>query len=531
MRRTRAAWSVAALLAAGVALRLSLQWPLHRYAADGDCVLTAFGAWEILAGDLRLFVATGVRQGALGSYLAAAAAGLVGPGRAALALEVVVVGVLQLFVWWRALLELTGWGAREAGSARLLAFVVLPSPAVVYWGIYWPTGYPETVLAATLVIWAGARYWRRGGGAALFALGLACGFAFWMSMLTLAVTLPVLVWLVWQRRAELLSVRGLAGLAGGAGLGALPWILFNLRYGWVSLKANWAIRPVRGWEGFAGNLRRLFSEVVPTLFTAAEQKSPMPPLTAGERLSGWVALALAGVALTALGVALHRRRRGADPGPATRDLVPLVALAFGVAATTVLLFLFSAAASVPGNIVRYVMPAFLVWPLVVALAWEVAGGAAKRVLAVLAVVLLGAYAAAVPWPWTAERAALRSELARDRQIVERLRASGVEAVFGSYWESYPLIFESGGSLGGSTLEPGFDFHGFARRLPEGPCHWALVSRSRREARRAQRAGFAGELTEYPGGRWLFVSAAPARIPNGAPTCREVLGKLRKDFHR
>ena len=295
-------------------------------------------------------------------------------------------------------------------------------------------------------------------------------------MLTLTITIPILLWLLWQRRADLLSVRAVALLSTGAVVGALPWLLFNLRHGWPSLRANWAVRPVSGWEAIAGNFRRLHSEVLPTLFAAAAQESPMAPLTFGERLSGWVALALAGVALAALGFALHRRRRGEDPvGPPARELTPLLVLVAGIAATTGLLFLFSAAAAVPGNIVRYVLPIFLVWPLVLALAWECAGRRVRRGLAVLALVLLGGYAGALPWPWTAERVALRIELAVLRQMVARLEASGVEAVFGSFWESYPLIFESAGNLGGSTLEPQYDFHSFAARLPEGPCRWALVA--------------------------------------------------------
>ena len=281
MKGARAAWLVAGLLVAGSALRIALQFPLHRYPNEADSLITGFGAWEILSGDPRIFVSTGYRNGALASYLAAAASLLVGPGRAALALEVLAVGVLQIFAWWLALLELTGWSARESGSARLLAFVAIPSPALLYWGIYFPTGYPEQILAAILVLWSGARCWRRGGRWELFAFAFASGFAFWMSMLTFTVTIPLFAWLMWRRRGELLTIGGVAILTGGAVLGALPWLLFNLRYGWVSLKSNWAVRPAQGWAALAANSRRPFGEVLPDLFAATSQAGPPGAVASG----------------------------------------------------------------------------------------------------------------------------------------------------------------------------------------------------------------------------------------------------------
>lgn len=532
MRRHRAAIAVAALLVAGAALRIALQLPLHRWAGEGDCVVNGFGAWEILAGDLRIFVSTGYRQGALASYLAAAASFFVGPGRGALALEVLVVGLLQMVVWWQALLELTGSRPGTAASARLLVFVVLPSPAVLYWAVYWPTGYPEQILAAMLVLWTGARWWRRGGSGELFGFGLACGIAFWMTMLTLMVSLPLIVWLGWQRRRDLPSPGGLAGLAGGAILGALPWLIFNLRYDWVSLKQNWAVRPVSGWRAFSSNIQRLFEEVVPTLFGAADQGSPMPPLSAAERFYGGSALALVVLAVAVLvGELVRRRRQRARARGPVGDFQPLLGVAAGIAATTALLFVFSGAATGPGNIVRYVLPAFLVWPLIFALAWEIAGRQARRGLACLAAVALAGYAAAVPWPWKAERKALRVALEVEHQMIERMRADGVEVIFGSYWVAYPLIFESGGELRGSTLEPGNDFHRFAERLPAGPCRWALAASYRRDIRIAESAGFAGQSIPFADGSWLFVPAGGSNGAPGAPSCGETLSRLRTALFR
>ncbi len=530
MKATRTAGLVVALIVAGVALRIALQLPLHRYADEGDSVEIGFGVWAILAGDLRVFVATGYRMGALAYYLGAAASFLVGAGRAALALEVFTVGVVQMFIWWRALLELTGWRAREAASARLLLFIVLPSPAVLYWGLYWPNGYPETFLAATLVLWAGARFWRRGGTGNLFALALVTGFAFWMSMLTFAITIPMLAWLLWQRGKELLRARQAVVLAAGSALGALPWIGFNVRYGWVSLKANWAAHPADSLGVVAANAGRLFGEELPALAASMVQTSDVQTATGGRQVLGLVTLALVGLVLVLLGRAVQRGRHAMPRrGNPVAGFLPLLVLAAGIVATAAILFVFSAAGSIPGNTVRYVLPVFLVWPLLFALAWESAGRPGRRFLGGLALVVVAGFATAVPWPWTAARAELRAALAIQRRIVERLEASGVEAVFGSFWEVYPVIFESGGRLAGSTLEPEFDFHRLTARLPKGPCRWAFVGRVGALKGLGGETWYRGHVEPFQDGRRLFIASSSSVSSPNAPTCEEVLGRLRKSF--
>ena len=538
LKATRSAWLVAAMLVAGVALRVALQLPLHRYADEGDSVVIGFGVWEILAGDLRVFVATGYRMGALACYLGAAASLLVGSGRAALALEVFAVGVVQMFVWWRALLELTGWNRREAASARLLIFVALPSPAVVYIGLYWPNGYPETFLAATLVLWAGARFWRHGGTGNLFAFGLVIGFAFWMSMLTFAITTPLCAWLLWQRGRELLGVRQAVVLATGGLLGALPWLAFNLRYDWVSLRSNWAVHPASSLGAMAENTGRLFGEALPMLVASMEQVGGVQRATGGRLAFGLVALTLVGSTLVVLGgaVAVAWRDGRARPGrselqePAA-GFLPILGLAAAIPATSAALFVFSAAGSMPGNTVRYVLPAFLVWPLLWALGWEKAGPRARRLLAVLTVAVLVGFASVVPWPWTAGRARMRSELAVQQRIVQRLEASGVEAVFGSFWEVYPVIFESHGRVAGSTLEADYDFHHLDARLPAGPCRWAFVGRGAAQARLAKEPGANGRIERFPDGRWLFIADSTSISTPDAVTCSGILSRLRADFRR
>jgi hypothetical protein len=525
--RRQAAALVAALLAFGIASRIALQSPLHRFGNEADSLLVGFGAWEILSGDPRIFVSTGYRQGSADSYLVAAVSWLVGGGRAAIALEATLIGILQIFVWWQALLELGGFKACGAVSTLLLAFIVLPSPAMVYWGIYWPTSYPTQMLASMVVLWTAARYWRRGRRSELLMFAFACGLAFWMSMLTLSVSVPTALWLAWHRRRIVPGLWDIL-LAVVCGLaGALPWLAFNLRYGWVSLKANWAVGTVQGWSGLADHARRLASEVAPGLvlagkpFARLDARSPATVLA----LVAVVTLSIAVPVL--LATAVSRRRSPVRAVEGHAPLAPL-ALASGIVATACLLFVGSAAASGPGDIVRYILPAYLVLPLLFALAWEDSSRAIRALLATAASSLFVVYAAAFPWPWTHERETQRLDLFAEREMVARLEQSGVEAIFGSFWSAYPLIYESGGRLGGGTLEPDYDFHRFQERLPRRPCRWALVSHSGALAARAGAAGIRGELQRFKDGSRLFVAApADAGSSPGSLTCAESLELLRR----
>jgi hypothetical protein len=534
-------WLIAALFVAGAAIRIAVQVPLHRFANDADCATIGFGAWEILAGDLRIFVSTAYRQGALSCYAAAAASLFVGPGRAALALEVIFVGIAQMLLWWAALLELTGWNWRSAQSMRLLLFIVLPSPAVLYWAFYWPMGYPEIFLAATLVLWAGARFWRRGGAPNLLVYGLAAGFGFWMSPLTLAVTIPTSAWLVWQGPREVLSLRRIALLVAGGLIGGSPWLIFNLRYDWASLTLDWTARPARGLGAAADNAGRLFGKVLPTLLASMAPGGFEEWETRLQRILEPAALALVALALAVLARAAYAAlgNRGAPEGPppgagkpaSEAELLALLALSGGILVTLSALFIFSAAGGAPGNIVRYTLPVALVWPLLLALAWEAAGRRVRALFMALSLIVLAGFSSAVPWPWTAKRESERAELAILHQMVDRLEANGVEAVFGPFWEVYPVIFESGGRLAGSTLEPLLDTHRYAARLPEGPCRWALVGKKLQIRRLVTEAGFAGQVERFADGRRLFVVDPLSTGSPAGQSCNEVLHRLRAEFRR
>lgn len=525
MRWSRGAVAIFAMLALGAAVRVLLQIPLHRWAPEADCVIVGFQAREILSLDPAVFVATGYRQGALASYFAALAALVVGAGRAALAVEVAAVAIVQLVAWWWAMLEMTGWKAISARSARLLLFIALPAPAVVYWGLYWPNGQAEILLMSTLVLGTAASFVRRGSLWRLWLFALVSGSAFWVSMVTLGATIPAVIWAAFGRRREMLSWRRLGSFAAGVLIGAIPWLAFNIRYGWVSLKSNWAVRPVEDLASIGRNLSRLASEVYPGLLaTFSRAAFPDEVTTAGRYLGavalGLVVLAVAVVLLSswrAEGATGRVHAGGSQPGP----------LLAGVVIATSILFVGSAAGSMPGTVVRYVFPVALVWPWVFASAWERGTRSLRAVLGSLAGLSLAGFLWVIPWPWSAERRLGVSALDVEYKVLERLKSRGVDVVFGSFWEVYPLIFESRGSLRGSTWESDYDFLRFAEQLPEGDCKWAIVERSGRRRTLAESLGIRGEFFRFEDGTVLTIPA-PASVP---VTCRERLRSVRASIRR
>jgi hypothetical protein len=95
-----------------------------------------------------------------------------------------------------------------------------------------------------LVLRLDARVTRRDLG----LLGLSLGLGLWSSPQVAIVALPALGWLVWRRPSVL---RGWPLVLPAAVLGALPWLLGNLRHDWYSLHPG---RNEGPWSAHAHNL-------------------------------------------------------------------------------------------------------------------------------------------------------------------------------------------------------------------------------------------------------------------------------------
>ena len=135
------AWSLFALLAllGGIGLRVAYTFPVHRFPADGDALMTGIRAFRILEGHTPVFY-SGVRIGALESYGHAALFALFGASRTTISITPLVSTCLMLLAFFFLARRLVG---RRAACFALLVFAFPPASFLLW--TYMPNGYPETV--------------------------------------------------------------------------------------------------------------------------------------------------------------------------------------------------------------------------------------------------------------------------------------------------------------------------------------------------------------------------------------------------
>ncbi|HEY6324098.1 MAG TPA: hypothetical protein VJA16_21355 [Thermoanaerobaculia bacterium] len=524
-------WAALPVLAAGVALRVATAFPSHKYPADADCVEIGLAGLRLLHGHPPVFFAN-CRVGALGAYPAGLLFLFFGASRATLAAGPMIVQILLLAAWTLFLRELLGarlalWG---------LPFAALPPAAVTVW-TYMPNGYPEILLVCATTLWLAARLARisrtppapaadagparagRGGGwPACFALGVSIGIGWWASAQTLACSGPALAWLAW-RRPRLAARRRFWSLAAlGAVLGALPWIVFNLRYSFPSLMNNFGLRPVAGLAAALDDARYLVLVNLPQLLASTDGFDGSLPLNPVQRLLHLPALLISiGLSLFAILAIPWLRRRAAAQGGNAADLaaadlataeaaatepdggataaveraaLPLCILVIAASAGV---YLVSFAGSVRALPVRYVMPIYLVVPVLFALSLQRLAGRSPALAATLAAAVLALHLASTLWPWTAKRQQWAADAVADQRALRLLEQRQVTAVIGPYWLVYPLNFLSGERVLAIPLDATTDFRHEIERLPPAPVRWALMSFHAEDlAPWARAAGVTGE---------------------------------------
>jgi len=520
-RRGAGGW-IAGVLALGVLARLLLQFPVHRYPGDADCVMTGFLAEKILAGTPIVFLPTGFRLGAIGAYVVAGWYAVLGPGREALAAAVVLVSSLQLILWWRFVENLAG----RAAAAVVLPLLAVPTPAVAEWACHRPNSNPETFLLCAAVLWLGSRVARRGWsrGAALL-LGVLVGIGFWASALTLGVSWPLLLWLAWVRREvlrrpDLIGLLALGGFAGSA-----PWFAFNVLDGWPSLSADPAAVAVTGLAAALRNLGIFLGYRLPQVVASPDGRG-LATTASGFASVLWI-VALAAPVLSLAILARRRPEERADgPGPPTpgQGLALAMLVFVGIGSLNVL----AGIASKQGVSLRYALPLALVVPLVHALAYGASRSWRRSALLSVLVLVFTFQVFALRGPWAESRQRWEAELEDNLAMASAVERAGVEVVFGPYWSVDSLVFDAGYRFLGMPLEPAFDFRRTLERLPPRLESWALVGTERQVRGMASRLGLQGGIFSVHGRRALFI-APPA--PGSETASRELLDRLRTAAHQ
>lgn len=274
------------------------------------------------------------------------------------------------------------------------------------------------------------------GRSALFPvalLGGVAGLGLWVSPVCLPLTAAAVVWVAARR---LVRLRAVPPFATAAALGALPWLVWNARHGWASLRAEEA--GCVDLAGFLANLRGFVTVSLPILVGAARPNHE--PAAPHEPFPGATVLAPLALILLLLPALLRLRR---DPH------VALFALTLGAVTGAALLSRrFSPVEP------RYFMAAYvLVPPLLGAAAeWWLAARRRARVALGAALLLLvthvGGYAHAYVHGPVVDDAQVTGPL---DDLVGALKRLRVDRAWASYWTSYRLAFESGEAILASPL--------------------------------------------------------------------------------
>lgn len=145
----------------------------------------------------------------------------------------------------------------------------------------------------------------RPAAAVLAGLGLAAGLGLWVTPLTLPAAGVAAVWLL-AGGVRRIPPRGWAAWACSSLLGAAPWIFWNLRHGWASVKAR-EMAPAAG-RRLLANASRFLTDTLPVFLGAARPNFSNDPHVSFPGARGVVPLLVLVLLLPALAAARRDRR-------------------------------------------------------------------------------------------------------------------------------------------------------------------------------------------------------------------------------
>ena len=479
-----------ALLVVGILVRVALYFPLAMFPIDSDGVLAGLCAFRIADGQYPAFFAGGSRLSAASCYVAAAFFRLFGPGRVGLALTGLTWGVLYLVFM---LLFLRATLGRRTGTLAFV-FAVVPSAAFVM-VTYVPWAYGEIMASCAATLWLAALWRESGGPWQRLCFGISVGFGIWISLQTLMIALPAVLWILLRRRNQTLKESTLAIL--GAGVGAAPFLASNVLHGFPSFTANWASQPTSSLAQAAKNLIWLTS-------------SPLPQLLYYGWSSWWSVstLMILGYVLIGIGFAMAVRHSLRDRDTSTPDRGASLLFLLVLAAST-LLYVFSEAGSIRGWTVRYIAPLYVVLPLPLAIGIKTLWRRNQWLACTAAALLLVPNLLLYELPGSMARAVLAAQLQTDVRLRALLTRANVRMVYGDYFVVYHINFDSRENIAAIPTDAQSDYIHYGAALPVSGVRWALLGYYSDQLEAwAQEAGARGRTTRV-GDLSLFIADKPA----------------------
>jgi Dolichyl-phosphate-mannose-protein mannosyltransferase len=419
--------------AAGIGFRV---WALvlPQGALDADEAVVGLMTHGILHGTLPVFFPGQGYGGTQESFLAAPLVAVLGLKAAAIRAVVVALWAASAILVWR--IGLRVLDERRAVVAAVLFWIW---PAYFDWKSTRAHGFygSELFLGLAILLFV-LRLDERVTRRDLALLGLSLGLGLWSSPQVAIVALPALAWLVWRRRSVL---RGWPVVLAAAVVGALPWLLGNIRHDWYSLHPG---RNEGAWSAHVHNL------VVATLPQALGIRLPW----SFEWLGGAVVGYLLYAALAAGFVLLLVRR------PPRLTPLLLIILVFPV-------FYFVSPYTWLNSEPRYLTLVMPVFALVAAApltkpAYALAAVLCAAALSATGLVELERHHVA---PFRTEGVAVPANLT---PVLDTLHDHKVGYAFASYWIAWRITFESDLRIAGAKASYGHPFVHDRRVYPGDP---------------------------------------------------------------
>ncbi len=491
----------ALILLAALVIRLLVAFPVHKYQADADGILAGLCAVKVLQGNHPVFFPGGYRLGAQSCYVTAGAFSLFGVSRESLALT----GLLFsfFFVGFIYLYLREAFGPRASIAGLLMAAA---PPLQLFINTYVAWAYGEILMYCASTLWLATVLERRKVRAPwFFAFGLSSGLALWCSIQSLMITAPIFLWLLLRRVLNSASQASWVSL--GILMGSSPLLIFLARGGMHKVFGDGAMHTAATLSQVNSNISYLFSTQLPSLL--AESALPVSLFSpAGLDLVIYAVAVLFLICLCVWPNSPLRRRPALWSQAALLGLILLCCSG---------LYVFSAAGSIRGWAVRYILPVYLVVPGLVCILCSVLK---KRWLVMVPVAaaigfLLLMNLREYPFPGSPCRKSLETSLKDDEQLIELLRQNQIQAVVGDYWEVYSLNFDSRGAVVGIPVERGFDYLAFERTLSSRKVKWAILDSTPRHLVAWQRLlNSPGDMRQMGPGHFLFIpdSQPPVQRP-------------------
>ena len=224
-------WALLGLVGAAVVYGIVLRVVIYRSSIgglEGDEAIWGLMARHVLHGELTAFFWGQSYGGTQEVFPVAGLFALFGTHLVLMRIVPIGLSVLAGLVVWQL-------GRRELGEipGLVAALLLWIWPIYSVWKIeVWSGFYGAGLVYSALVLLGTLRLDRDPGRRNVALFGLLIGLAFWESLQTVAVIVPALVWLT-IRRPRVWREAWIGAIA--AVIGALPWILSNVRHHWWSV--------------------------------------------------------------------------------------------------------------------------------------------------------------------------------------------------------------------------------------------------------------------------------------------------------